>query len=44
MNFEILTEFPLQVEIEAYNIQDIDMIELDKISTTSISHKDEHKS
>ena len=23
MNFEILTEFPLQVEIEAYKIQDI---------------------
>ena len=26
MNFEILTEFPLQVEIEAYNIQDIYVI------------------
>ena len=42
MNFEILTEFPLQVEIEAYKIQDIYDMNYSMVSTTSQT-QDEHK-
>ena len=39
---KLLTEFSLQVEIEAYKIQDIYDMNFNKISTTS-QPQDEHK-